>query len=267
MSAELIIVFLLVGALVGIMAGLLGIGGGGILVPVFTTIFIYQHVPIANVVHVALGTSMACITFTSLASFRAHHANGAVIWNLVKRMWPAIIAGTFMTTFIAARVSSTALAIFFAVFMAYAALQMFRTIQPTTDAINHSNALELGMVAFGIGAVSALVSIGGGSLTVPYLTWRNIDIKKAIGTSAALGFPIALAGTLGYLYNGVATGFTMPYTWGFVYLPAVLLVSITSFFTAPLGAKLTQRLPVKTLKKVFGVLLIGLSLKMLFSVI
>ncbi len=266
MNAELITVFLLVGALVGVMAGLLGIGGGGILVPVFTTIFIYQHIPMANVVHVALGTSMACITVTSLSSFRAHHANGAVIWKLVKLMWPAIITGTFLATFLAARISSSSLAIFFAAFMAYAAIQMFRQIKPTTDTINTTNALELGIVAFGIGAISALVSIGGGSLTVPYLAWRNVDIKKAIGTSAALGFPIALAGTVGYVYNGVASGFSMPYTWGFVYLPAVLFVSITSFFTAPLGAKLTQRLPVKTLKKVFGVLLIGLSLKMLFSV-
>lgn len=266
MSAELIILFLLVGAIVGVMAGLLGIGGGGILVPVLTSIFIYQHFPMSNVVHVALGTSMACIVVTSFSSFRAHHTNGAVIWRLVKLMWPAIIAGTFLATFLAARISSVSLAIFFAIFMAYAAIQMFRTIKPTSAAINSTNALELGMVAFGIGAISALVSIGGGSLTVPYLTWRNIDIKKAIGTSAALGFPIALAGMVGYVYNGIASGFSMPYTWGFVYLPAVLFVSMTSFFTAPLGAKLTQRLPVKTLKKVFGVLLIGLSLKMLFSV-
>ena len=267
MSPELILVFLLLGAFVGFMAGLLGIGGGGILVPVLTTIFIYQGFALDNVVHIALGTSMACIMVTSFSSLRAHHANGAVIWPLVKTMAPAIIVGTFLATFLAAQISSKGLAIFFSAFMAYVALQMFRSkkIQPSGSDAGKS---ELGMVAFGIGAISALVSIGGGSLTVPYLTWRNTDIRKAIGTSAALGFPIAVTGTLGYLINGMTAGSSSSdYTLGFVYLPAVLLVTLPSFFTAPVGARMTQTLPVQTLKKIFGVLLLALSLKMLLSLL
>ena len=122
-------------------------------------------------------------------------------------------------------------------------------------------------VGSGIGAISAMVSIGGGSLTVPYLVWRNIDIKKAIGTSAAIGLPISLAGTLGYVINGWNNTEMGHYILGFVYLPAVLLISITSFIFAPLGAKMAHQLPVATLKKVFAVLLIGLSLKMVWSVI
>lgn len=267
MSVELIAVFLILGAFVGFMAGLLGIGGGGILVPVLTTIFIYQGFAMDNVVHIALGTSMACIMVTSFSSLRAHHANGAVIWQLVKAMAPAIVAGTFLATFVAAQISSQGLAIFFSVFMAYVAAQMFRSRKIQASGAGAAKA-ELGLVAFGIGAISALVSIGGGSLTVPYLTWRNTDIRKAIGTSAALGFPIAVTGTVGYLINGIAAGGANPqYTFGFVYLPAVLLVTIPSFFTAPIGARLTQTLPVQTLKKIFGVLLLGLSLKMLFSVL
>lgn len=267
MSFELILVFLILGAFVGFMAGLLGIGGGGILVPVLTTIFIYQGFAMDNVVHIALGTSMACIMVTSFSSLRAHHANGAVIWHLVKAMAPAIIAGTFLATFVAAQISSKGLAIFFSVFMAYVASQMFRSkkIQASGSA---AGKLEFSFVAFGIGAISALVSIGGGSLTVPYLTWRSIDIRKAIGTSAALGFPIAITGTLGYLINGFAAGNVNPeYALGFVYLPAVLLVTIPSFFTAPIGARLTQTLPVQTLKKIFGVLLLVLSVKMLVSLL
>jgi uncharacterized membrane protein YfcA len=267
MSVELILVFLTLGAFVGLMAGLLGIGGGGILVPVLTTIFIYQGFAMNNVVHIALGTSMACIMVTSFSSLRAHHANGAVIWQLVKMMAPAIVVGTFLATFVATQISSKGLAIFFSVFMSYVAFQMFRSkkIQASGSA---SGKLEFSLVAFGIGAISALVSIGGGSLTVPYLTWRNIDIRKAIGTSAALGFPIAVTGTLGYLINGFAASGTNPeYTLGFVYLPAVLLVTIPSFFTAPIGAKLTQSLPVQALKKIFGVLLLLLSAKMLVSLL
>jgi uncharacterized membrane protein YfcA len=270
MSLELVIIFIALGVFVGIMAGLLGIGGGGILVPVLTTIFIYQGVPKDSVVHLALGTSMACIALTAFSSMRAHHANGAVVWSLVKVMAGGVIVGAFCATFVTAQLSSKALAIFFAQFMAYVSWQMFRPIklQPGSAVVSHA---ELGLVSLGIGVISALVSIGGGSLSVPYLSWRNIDIRHAIGTSAALGLCIALAGSLGYLINGQLQAHVLTnkaaYTWGYIYMPAVLLVSIPSYFSAPLGAKLTQRLPIAMLKKVFGVMLILLSLKMLFSIL
>jgi len=124
---------------------------------------------------------------------------------------------------------------------------------------------ELRLVALCIGAISALVSIGGGSLTVPYLTWRGVGIKNAIGTSAAIGFYIALAGTFGYFINGIISHTEAGYAGGYIYWPALLLVSLASYLTAPYGAKLTQKLPVQTLKKVFGVLLMALSLKMAAS--
>jgi uncharacterized membrane protein YfcA len=266
MSIELVIAFIALGAVVGVMAGLLGIGGGGILVPTLTAIFIYQGVPKDSVVHLALGTSMACIILTSFSSMRAHHANGAIIWPLAKTMTLGMIIGTLSATFLIPYLSSKALAIFFSVFMGYVALQMFRNTQPQA-VTGEISTTELRLVTLGIGATSALVSIGGGSLTVPYLTWRNINIRNAIATSAALGFAISIAGTLGYLINGIkAEGMTAD-TWGYIYLPAVLLVAIPSYFTAPQGAKLTQKLPVKTLKKIFGVLLVILSLKMLASVL
>jgi uncharacterized membrane protein YfcA len=268
MSIELVLMLITLGMFVGVMAGLLGIGGGGILVPVLTTIFIYQGVSKNSVVHLALGTSMACIALTAYSSMRAHHSHGAVVWPLVKVMAVGVIVGTFGATFVTTQLSSKSLAIFFAVFMAYVSWQMFRPIklQPAAGPVNNA---ELSLVGLSIGAISALVSIGGGSLTVPYLSWRNVDIRHAIGTSAALGLCIALAGTLGYVLNGQMPG-QLPaaaYTWGYIYVPAVLLVSIPSFFTAPLGAKLMQKMPIPTLKKVFGVMLMLLSLKMLISIL
>ena len=261
---EWVMLFLLLGLFVGVMAGLLGIGGGAIMVPILTSLFLLQGVPAEKVVHLALGTSMASIVATSFASLRAHHARGGVIWDIVKRMTPGIILGTFCATFLASYISSFYLAVFFALFMAFVAAQMFINKKPKPGRELPGNAGLLA-VGSGIGAISALVSIGGGSLMVPYLTRQNVDIKKAIGTSAAIGLPLSITGTLGYLINGWAHSSPENYTFGFIYLPAVILISVAGFFTAPLGAKLAHKLPVTVLKKCFGLLLILLSVKMLSS--
>jgi uncharacterized membrane protein YfcA len=174
--------------------------------------------------------------------------------------------GTFLATFFAAYISSFYLAIFFSLFMAYISSQMFLNKQPKpTRALAKSTGLFL--AGSGIGAISALVSIGGGALTVPYLAWQNVEIKKAIGTSAAIGFPISIAGTTGYLVNGWAHTVPGEYTFGFVYLPAALLIAATSFFAAPYGARVSHKLPVSIVKKIFGVLLFILSIRMLLSVL
>ncbi|WP_428241492.1 sulfite exporter TauE/SafE family protein [Gynuella sp.] len=265
-TLNVIVALLLLGAIVGIMAGLLGIGGGGIMVPALTTLFLYQGVAVDEVVHLALGTSMAAIIITSLSSLRAHHAKGSVRWDIVKTITPGIILGTFAATFLASHLSSKPLAIFFSVFMAYISVQMFLNIKPKEhrELPGTAGVLSAGGV---IGGVSALVSIGGGSLTVPYLTWCNIPLKNAIGTSAAIGLPISIAGTIGYLINGWSNTSAEHLTIGFIYIPAVLIISIMSFFTAPIGVSLTHRLPVGTLKKIFSVLLIALSIKMVASVL
>jgi uncharacterized membrane protein YfcA len=258
--------FLLLGSVVGFMAGLLGIGGGGIMVPVLTTIFLHQGVPVNNVVHLALGTSMASIIMTSISSLRAHNAKQGVIWKIVRKMSVGIILGTFLATFLASYASSLYLAIFFAIFMAYVSVQMFLNKKPKPDRELAGNT-GLFITGSGIGAISALVSIGGGSLTVPYLTWQNIEIKKAIGTSAAIGLPISISGTFGYLINGLSFPSPDKYMFGFVYLPAVLLISIASFVTAPYGVNLVHKLPVSIIKKIFALLLIILSLKMISSIL
>lgn len=263
---EWIIAYLALGLLVGFMAGLLGIGGGGTMVPILTALFLAQGLPTQQVVHLALGTSMGSIILTSVSSMRAHHARGGVRWDIVKTMAPGILVGTFAATFLATLLSAKALAIFFACFMAYSSLQMFLNKQPKPSSSIKGKG-ELLTVGTGIGGVSALVSIGGGTLTVPYLTWRNIPITTAIGTSAAMGLPISLAGTLGYVINGYGSANDLGYSLGFVYLPAVVLISMMSVLMAPIGAKAAHKLPVPALKKIFALLLILLAAKMLTSVI
>lgn len=252
------------GAFVGFFAGLLGVGGGGIMVPALTTLFIAQGFPDEKVVHLALGTSMASIVLTSISSMRAHHAHGAVRWDAFWRMTPAILVGTYAATFIASHVDSKSLAIFFACFMAYVSVQMLLNIKPKPS---RSLPGKAGMSIAGlvIGGISALVAIGGGSLTVPFLTWCNVRVQHAIGTSAAVGLPIAIAGTFGYLTNGWGESGMPAYTAGYIYLPAFVLM-LVSVATAPLGARLAHRLPVAVLKKIFAAVLVLLCLKMLHSV-
>jgi uncharacterized protein len=257
--------YLALGAFVGFFAGLLGVGGGGIMVPILTTLFVAQGFPLDKVVHLALGTSMAAIVLTSLASLRAHHGHGAVRWDVVRMIAPGILAGTFGATFIASRIASEPLAIFFVIFMAYVALQMLANIKPKPTR-QLPGALGMSAVGAGIGGVSALVAIGGGSLSVPFMTWCNVRVHHAIGTSAAIGLPIALAGTLGYLVNGWGSTGMPALSLGFIYLPALVLVSAVSMFTAPLGARLAHRLPVVTLKKVFAGVLLLLCAKMLYAI-
>ena len=261
-----VVIFLLLGAVVGFFAGLLGVGGGGIMVPVLTSYFLYKNVPVEFVVHLALGTSMASIIMTSASSLVAHQKHQGVVWDLVKIMAPSVLLGTFVATYFVAHISSRHLAIFFALFMSYVSIQMFLNIQPKPSRSAPGN-LGLLTAGSGIGAISAVVAIGGGSLTVPFLAWNNIPLKKAIGTSAAVGFPIAVAGTLGYLINGWDSAYQQDYLFGFIYLPAVLLISLVSYFTAPLGARLAHKLPVSVLKKVFALFLLLLGVRMLLSII
>lgn len=254
------------GAVVGFFAGLLGVGGGGIMVPMLTTLFLAQNFPHSQVVHLALGTSMAAIVLTSVSSLRAHHQRGAVRWDIVRRITPGVLLGTFGGTFIASRVDTLPLAIFFAVFMAYVSAQMLLNVKPKPSR-DLPGAGGMTLAGGVIGVVSALVAIGGGSLSVPFMTWCNVKVQHAIGTSAAIGLPIAAAGTLGYLINGWNAPDMPAFTLGFIYLPALVLVTLVSMFTAPLGAALAHKLPVPTLRRIFAGMLMVLCAKMLHSVL
>ncbi len=258
--------FVLLGAVTGLVAGLFGIGGGGLMVPVLTLLFAAKAFPDSHLMHLALGTSMAAIVPIAIASLKAHHGHKAVLWPVVARLTPGVLLGTFAATFLAAFLSSEPLAIFFSVFMAYVAVQMVLNRKPKPSR-QLPGTTALVATGTGIGGVSALVAIGGGTLTVPFLTWCNVRLPVAIGTSAAVGLPIALAGTLGYVVNGWGAPGLPDYTFGYVYWPAVLAIACVSYFTAPIGARLAHRLPVTWLRRLFALLLVGLAVEMLRTVL
>jgi uncharacterized membrane protein YfcA len=259
---EFWVLYLAAGAFAGFLAGLLGVGGGLVIVPVLALIFAAAHFPAEHIMHLALGTSLASILFTSISSLRAHHAHGAVNWPVVRGISPGIVAGTLLGTLVAAQLSTLFLKVFFIVFIYYVAAQMLLNIKPKPSRQLPGAA---GMFAAGgvIGGVSSLVGIGGGTLSVPFMTWCNIKLHQAIGTSAAIGFPIAAAGSLGFLLNGLMAENLPAHSWGFVYLPALAGLVVASVLTAPLGAKLAHRLPVAKLKKIFAALLLVLGTRML----
>lgn len=266
MEYSFLFYFLTLGAFTGFFAGLFGIGGGGIMVPVLTYLFTQLAFPEEHLVHMALATSMAAIVPTAIASLRAHHRCNAVIWPVVFKVAPGIVAGTFVGTFLASYLSAQPLAIFFSCFMAFVAMQMVLDRKPKPSRQLPGSFALMG-VGSGIGGVSALVAIGGGTLTVPFLTWCNVALPVAIGTSAAVGLPIAFSGAVGYAINGMSVSNLPEHSLGFIYWPAVFAMATASFFSAPLGARLAHKLPIPLLKKCFAVLLIGLSLQMLFTVI
>ena len=256
--------YLALGLAAGFVAGLLGVGGGLIIVPVLAFIFAAHHFPEQSVMHLALGTSLASIIFTSIASLRAHHAHGAVNWKAWREITPGIVTGALLGGVLAAYLSVGFLKAFFVVFVFYVGTQMLLEIKPKP-----ARALpgRPGMFGAGnvIGAVSSLVGIGGGTLSVPFMTWCNIKLHVAIGTSAAIGLPIAVAGALGYVASGLTVSNLPPHSLGFIYLPALGAIVAGSIVTAPLGAKLAHRLPVNKLKKIFAVLLYALGVRMLIS--
>ncbi len=257
--------YLALGAFVGVAAGLLGIGGGIIMVPILTSIFALQGFPSEQIMHIALGTSMASILVTSCSSTLSHHRRGGVDWHAARVLGAGALVGTFAGTFLAAVMATKALSYFFAGFMSLVVLQMLLGIKPKPQRQLPSPPL-LFSVGSGIGGISSLVSIGGGSMTVPYLTWCNFPMARAIGTSAALGMFISVSGTVGFFVNGWGHSSTVAHTLGYVYWPAVVLMSVFSFLTAPIGAKLAHSLPVPVLKKVFAVLVIVIVVKMLVVV-
>lgn len=259
----LIVELLLLGAVVGFLAGLLGVGGGMMMVPVMTLLLTQRGVQGGVAVKMAIATSMATILFTSLSSVRAHHRLGAVRWDIAGRMSPGIVLGGLAAGAGAfAFVKGQALALFFTVFIGYTAIQMLRDKKPHPARLM-PGALGTAGVGAGIGFLSGLVGAGGAFLAVPFMTWCNVPPRQAVGTSAALGFPIALASTAGYVVAGWGLSAALPGAWGYLYLPALAIVAVASTALAPLGARTAQTVNVSVLKRLFAVLLLALAASML----
>lgn len=257
--------YLALGAIAGFLGGMFGIGGGTVLVPVLLMLFEAQRFPAEVSMHLALGSGMAIILFTAAASMRKHHQHGAVIWRVVFGIAPGILLGTALGASFAASVSPQFLSIFFALFVYFAAIQILLDIRP------HASRQLPGFAGLSLtgtftGWLSTLVSIGGGTIVIPFLVWCNVPLRHAIGTAAAIGFPIAVGGTLGYIVTGMHTALPAPHL-GYVYLPAVLGCALASVITAPLGAKTAHQTNVALLRKLFAVLLLALATRMLLKAI
>jgi hypothetical protein len=258
------VLYLALGAFAGLLAGLLGVGGGLVIVPVLAALFMQQGVASEVIMHLALGTSLASIVFTSLSSIRAHQQHGAILWPPFRQLTPGILLGAALGGWVAGIMTTAWLKPLFGIFELLVALHMLLSIQPRA---HRSLPGKLSMTGAGsvIGLVSALVGIGGGTLTVPLLVWHSVALRQAIATSAACGLPIAVAGSLSYIANGWGQPLLPAHTLGYLHVPALLGIVTSSMLFAPLGAKLTHSLPVSLLKKIFGGFLLLLAIKLLLS--
>ncbi len=260
-----LLLLVVLGSVVGFFAGLLGIGGGAIMVPVLAAFFLWQKLDPSVVVHLALATSMSCIIFNAIISIRTHQKHQAILWSLVCAISPAVLVGSALATLFVIKLSSELIALIFVVLMGVVALQLLVGFKPKSTATRRIAKTELIPVGVVIGFISAIIAIGGGSLTVPYLVWHQIHIRKAIATAAAIGLPIALTSCLVFIFKGIDQPNLPEMTLGYVYWPATVLICLGSVFTTAFGANLTHRLPVNHLKKIFAVVVILLALKMYLS--
>jgi len=262
-----LISLLILGVVAGVLAGLLGIGGGVVIVPALVFIFSHYHsnIPSEYLMHFAVGTSLATIVLTALSSIYAHHQHRAVRWQIVKWLTPGLVVGTLLGAAVADSLSSNHLQLVFGIFLIIVAIQMAISKQPPAHR-QLPNGWGIGLISLIIGKMSALVGIGGASMNVPFLTWCNVPVREAVGTAAACGLPIAIAGTLGFIVTGWSLSEPTPaWSLGYVYLPAFMSIVATSLIFAPLGAKLTHSIPVNVLKRFFALFLLAVGIKMLLG--
>ncbi len=249
----------------GFLAGLLGVGGGMLMVPFITFILSARGVEADLAVKMAIATSMATIIFTSISSVRAQHKRGAVRWDIVKGLAPGIVLGSLIASLgVFALLKGSWLAFLFAGFVSFSATQMLldKKPQPTRTIPGTPGLLGAGSV---MGFLSGLVGAGGGFVSVPFMTWCNVAIHNAVATSAALGFPIALANAAGYIVAGQNVQNLPEGALGYIYLPALVVIASVSVLMAPVGVKAAHALPVKSLKRVFAGLLYMLAAYMLYK--
>jgi uncharacterized membrane protein YfcA len=256
--------YLAIGAGVGFLAGMLGIGGSALQVPFLVWLFEAQRLPPERIVHLAVGTAMATILFTSVSSMRAHAARGAVRWDIVKSMTPGILAGGLAGSLVASSAPRFIVAVLFAATVYAAGINMLfeRKPNPTRTLPGPAGIFAAGAA---ISGASAFAAVGGAFLSVPFMMWCNVPLIHAIGTAAAIGFPIAVGGTIGYVAGGWGAPGLPPWSVGFVYLPALVGVTIASMAVAPLGAMVAHRAPTRVLRKVFAAVFFVLATRLLIG--
>lgn len=256
-------IYLALGAFAGTLAGLFGIGGGLVIVPVLIFSFGLQGVDPEVAVHLAVGTSLATIVFTSISSVRSHHSRGGVRWDIFRPMTVGIVIGAMVGAWTASLLSGRALELIIGVFVILVALKMLFGVDPKAERSVPGRS-GLGGAGAGIGWASAIFGIGGGTLTVPFLSWCNVRMQQAVGTSAACGLPIALAGASANIVTGWQHSLLPEMSLGFIYLPALIGIVLTSVLFARFGAALAHRLDAALLKRIFALMLIIIGLRFLF---
>ena len=258
-----ILIYMLTGTVVGFLAGLLGIGGGLVIVPVLSSVLLIYVGAEAPVVHMAIATSLATIAITSLSSVRAHHQHGAVRWDIFSKLGIGVLIGAFIGGWVSQYFDSRTLAIIFGILEVFIAINMLMAKKPNPSR-ELPGPMANTLVGVLIGKLSSIVGIGGGTLTTPYLVWNNVSMHQAIATSTAVSLPVAIAGSIGYVLAGMDAHHLPAYSTGYLYWPAFFGIVVMSVLTAPIGAKMAHRLPVKPLKRFFAVFLLILAAKMLF---
>jgi uncharacterized membrane protein YfcA len=253
--------YALLGIFAGILAGMLGVGGGLIIVPVLIWLFTLQGFEYEVISHAAIGTSLASIITTAISSAAAHHRHGAVNWQVVGQLAAGLFAGGLLGAWVASDLDTRILQLVFGIFAVSVGLQMFFKAKAVSQRLLPSWPV-MNLVGAIIGTISGIVGIGGGSMTVPFLTWHNVTIRQAVATSSACGLPIAVAGFIGFMATGWGNASMPGYSWGYIYLPALISVALLSVLFAPVGAKLAHSVPVGLLKRFFSVLLMIVGIKL-----
>ena len=264
MTPTLVIAFLIMGAVIGFLAGLLGLGGGMTMVPLLTLAFTHRGFASDHVVHMAIATATATILFTSVASVREHQRHRAIVWPVVVGMAPGMIFGSLAGAQVVGKMSTPVLSAFFGAFVALAATNILLDRKPKATR-ELPGRFGLAAVGGGIGLISSMVGAGGAFLSVPFMTACNVNMRSCVATSAALGMPVAVAGTLGYVLAGLSQPGLPPHAIGYVYVPALLAIVAASVISAPFGARAAHRWPVKTLKRAFAIVLYVLASYMLWQ--
>ena len=263
MQIESILPYLILGTVSGLLSGLFGIGGGVVIVPILLILYTAIGVDQAVMMQLAVGSSLAVISITAVSSVRAHARYGNVEWGAMGRLAPGIVAGALLGAVVAAQLSFAAFRIGFAIFLLLLAVQIILQFKPKKTAPMPGLPGMFGVGA-AIGVLSSLVGIGGGAMTVPFLARCGLEMRRAVGTAAACGLPIAIAGMVGFLLTGWGRAELPAWSTGFIYWPAVFWVGLAGFVIAPLGAKLAQTLPQKVLRMLFAAFLVFVAVNMLW---
>jgi uncharacterized membrane protein YfcA len=259
---SVIVLYLALGVCAGFLGGLLGLGGGIVVVPALYFLYVWQQFPPEVTMHLAVGTSLATAVFTAGTSTLAHHRHGAVQWAAFRSLAPGVLLGGLLGGLIADSMPTATLRTVFGLFEIFVAAQMAAGLKPRPQR-RLPGTTAMWTTGAGIGTASAVLGIGGGTLTVPFLLWCNVGIREAVATSAAVGLPITLAGSIGHLYAGWGEAKLPDLSSGYVYWPATLMVAAASVFFAPLGARVAHRLPVPILKRIFAVVVAMIGMRML----